>query len=474
MNVITDRFLCSWIRCKRKAWLDLHENSNRKIWTSHRTLQLDHQHKSLLALNPLKPARGVKGCEEGAITVSGLRIKGFIANHKVECHPLMIQRVKGTSIWGNFAYQPIIVRQGRKITKEHIQLLAFWLNLLNQLQEGSLKSGLAISLRPSGLEKEEVIITKKINTQLILSLNKLSTDLSKKIDLPLANDQKKCILCKWQKLCNKKAVKEGNLSLINGIGAKRKKTLEEIGIRNIDTLANTKSNILEQKLKSYQENNNVNFIRLIHQAKVHTTEKPQKLSEVKILNQIINSQGFLIYDIESDPDENHDFLHGFLPVEKDIFGNFCPMDGKYLPILNLNKNQEIDAWLKIQKTIDQYPNFPILHYGETESLSIVRLAQRQGTNEEEIKKIQNRLIDMHKVITARWILPVHSYGLKPIAHWIGFHWSQGNVDGAKALLWWRQRDKNMIESANLLKILQYNLDDCKATWKIMEWLMDKT
>jgi uncharacterized protein len=42
-NVLTDRLLRSWLRCRRKAWLDRHGDANQRRWTAHRNLLLDDQ-----------------------------------------------------------------------------------------------------------------------------------------------------------------------------------------------------------------------------------------------------------------------------------------------------------------------------------------------------------------------------------------------------------------------------------------------
>ena len=47
-NVLTDRLLRSWLRCRRKAWLDRHGDSSRRQWTAHRNLLLDDQQRSFL------------------------------------------------------------------------------------------------------------------------------------------------------------------------------------------------------------------------------------------------------------------------------------------------------------------------------------------------------------------------------------------------------------------------------------------
>ena len=56
--LLNDRFLRSWLRCKRRAWLDCHGDSDQRLWTSHRELQLDEQRRSFATLFPERPGHG--------------------------------------------------------------------------------------------------------------------------------------------------------------------------------------------------------------------------------------------------------------------------------------------------------------------------------------------------------------------------------------------------------------------------------
>ena len=51
-NALTDRLLRSWLRCRRKAWLDRHGNPAERRWTAHRNLLLDDQQRCFVALLP--------------------------------------------------------------------------------------------------------------------------------------------------------------------------------------------------------------------------------------------------------------------------------------------------------------------------------------------------------------------------------------------------------------------------------------
>jgi uncharacterized protein len=131
--------------------------------------------------------------------------------------------------------------------------------------------------------------------------------------------------------------------------------------------------------------------------------------------------------------------------------------------------------------LERYPDWPVLHYGETEKIQLLRLAERQGVSEAERTALQRRLVDVHLRLRRHWLLPVNSYGLKAVASWLGFRWSQSGVDGARCLFWWRlwrqwrgtppppgcpPRGRQ-----ELVRIFRYNHDDGLATWAVAHWLL---
>ncbi len=476
-KTITDRILCSWIRCRRKAWLDQNENNRKKVWSAHRALQLDHQHKSLEGFLKNSPQKGIEGLKKGAREVVGVRLKGLTAlGLNIEGHPLLLQRIKGKSFWGEFSYIPITVRQGHRITRENRLSLAFWGYLIEQFQKFEVKYGLAISKVNNDLKVEKIIFTKKIKTELLDSLERINQDISKEDPPALTSDRKKCTLCSWKELCDEKANQEGDLSEVNGIGAKRKNILQEVGISNLNELASTNPIDLSKKLSNYGEAHEKVAAQLINQARVQINLVPKQLGEWIILPELKFAKGVLIYDIESDPDAKHDFLHGFLLLRRRDNGEWSLDDAKYKPILNIENNNEKAVWNKLKHRLKAFQDLPVLHYGQTELLSFYKLAKRQGESEKEIKMMTVNFIDIHARLKGGWLLPLSNYSLKNVAQWLNFKWTYKGSNGARALLWWRQWKRSVKirnqKSNKLDWILKYNQDDCIATWKIADWLLN--
>ena len=47
VHPLSDRLLRSWLRCRRKAWLDRHGDPAERLWNPHRALQLADREKRL-------------------------------------------------------------------------------------------------------------------------------------------------------------------------------------------------------------------------------------------------------------------------------------------------------------------------------------------------------------------------------------------------------------------------------------------
>lgn len=475
-NVLTDRLLRSWLRCRRRAWLDRHGDPAERRWTAHRNLQLDDQQRCFVALLPERPGHGRAACAAGAAGVVGLRLKGDGPDgERLEAHPPLLRRVKGHSRWGAFAYQPVVARQGRRLTREHQLPLALMAQLLEQEQGAAIPDMLVVGGGGRRLERDRVGFSAALRRQLADSLRKLAADLERDSPPALAADRRKCTLCSWRASCNAVAVADGHLSEVSGIGAKRRDMLQQLGIEGLQELAAADPDRLAARMERFGEQHGEAAHALVAQALAQRDGRVDHLDRSPSLPELADVPGVLLYDIESDPDARHDFLHGFLRLPRQSDGRWDLAAASYHPLLVLAEHGEERSWQRLQRLLQRYPEWPVLHYGETETLSLRRLAQRQGASERELLALKTRLIDVHARIRRHWRLPLSSYGLKAVAAWRGFQWSQPGVDGARALLWWRQWQGSGPDrrgSTHALRwIVRYNRDDCLATWAVADWLL---
>ncbi|MFM1798252.1 MAG: hypothetical protein RLZZ117_530 [Cyanobacteriota bacterium] len=487
---LTDGLLRGWLRCRRRAWLDRHGPEERRRWNAHRALALQDQllrFQQLLREEP--PGRGVEACQRGARAVTGLRLRGQTATGQaLEAHPPLLQRVHGSSRFGGHAYRPVLARLGRRTTREHRLLLTLWARLLARHQQAPVPQALLLASNGSRLAQERLSLTPALESQLDDSLARLEEDLRRSQPPPLTNDRKKCTLCGWRSLCDQEAAREGHLSEVSGVGSKRRELLVQAGVTSLADLAASDPEQLAQALEIHGDQHRDSVPQLVAQARVQARGQAERLLAGDGLPELRQAPGVLIYDIESDPDAADNFLHGFLCLPRPAAGSWpeapgggTPFPGRYRPLLALAEHGEARLWRRLSALLARHPDWPVLHYGETEKIQLLRLAERQGVGEAERAALQRRLVDVHLRLRRHWLLPVNSYGLKAVASWLGFRWSQPGVDGGRCLFWWRlwrqwrgtpplpgcpPRGRQELE-----RIFRYNQDDGLATWAVTHWLL---
>ena len=188
-----------------------------------------------------------------------------------------------------------------------------------------------------------------------------------------------------------------HLSEVSGIGGKRRDLLLELGITSLQELAQSDPASLAERLAQHGEQHRDVAPQLVAQARVQAAGQPRRLLPSPALPELEQAPGVLIYDIESDPDARDDFLHGMLRLARTDQGTWPdPEDRHYQPLLALQEHGEALLWRRLRRLLRRYPNWPILHYGETESLGLLRLAERQGASAAERAALRARLLDVHQ------------------------------------------------------------------------------
>jgi len=458
------------LRCKRKAWLDLWGEKSFKTWSAQQSIHLITEFRNFNQFTDGDLFKGIKACEKGFKGVIGLKIRDKLKNDlKIEINPSLLIRTNGNSIWGKYKYLPALSKLGRRTTRVHQLDLALCSIFIERFQKAKVEYGLIISSQNNKIYTEKIFINKKLRDKAINIFFELNESLKYRIP-NITENRKKCSICSWKQFCDKEAESNGFLTDIDGIGTKTAQSLNNIGIYNIKQLASSDKSKLKNKLSIKNENDFKKIDRLINQSKSYLSGLPIYLKSHSDLLVLFNKliKGFYVFDIESNPEENHDFLYGLLSVENmyDQTKNFI-----YKPILNLIDTNKYN--LEIFKLLNSKANWPILHFGETEKLAMITMAKMINLTKFEIDSLESRFIDLHLIIRSSWILPIKNYSLKTVANWVGFDWSQKNISGSKALFWWIQY-KNTNENSFLEKIIKYNKDDCLATLEIIKWHLVNT
>ena len=345
---LNNLYLKSFIRCKRKAWLDYQGPKSHKIWSPHQSIEIINRYKNFYKLSKGDLYAGTKACKKGSSGVIGLKAKSkVIKNLKAEIQPQLLKKVSGHSKWGDYKYIPVVYKLGHRTTKEHLFDLAFCSIVLESYQESKVDKGLVVSNYSNQINIEKIDLNLRLRKKVLNTFLDLNEYLKRSIP-DITEDRKKCTICSWQKFCDTEAKNNGYLTDIDGIGSKTALFLQKKGILNIKELADAREIDLGEKLIQFKEQKFKKASKFINQSKAYLSGIPIRIFESENISYLLSNKdsGFFIFDIESNPDERHDFLYGFLEVNN-LFKNI--QDDFYYPILNLTKNSKKSNQEIIQK-----------------------------------------------------------------------------------------------------------------------------
>ncbi|WP_456399351.1 TM0106 family RecB-like putative nuclease [Mesoaciditoga sp.] len=258
-----------------------------------------------------------------------------------------------------------------------------------------------------------------------------------------------CRNCPFHTECVEFASKEGDISMINGIGEGRKKALQKAGYSTINEVSKADPKLLAK----YMGINVQQAQKIVLQALSVNTSKwflvNNKDKDLKIFNR--NYEYF--FDVEKAADET--YLFGILLKEKN--------EVTYRYFLLLENEWKVE-WENFLNFVNVHPRTPIYHYDVFDRNVMEKFAFMSSKN---VDRTLKRFQDMYNLVKRYFVVPVRFYSLKDVAKSIGFNWRVENFNGYEAMKqlteWKNKKDKALLQ-----KIVEYNEDDCRALMVVKE------
>lgn len=253
-----------------------------------------------------------------------------------------------------------------------------------------------------------------------------------------------CRNCPFHRECVEYAVRKGDISMINGIGERRKHALEKAGYLNVKdiSVANPES------ISKYTGITIREAERIVKQAESIRTSRWFVLEKPEIL---LNKYEYF-FDVEKG--ENEIYLLGVVAK----FG--AKSTYKYFII---GKEWE-KPWKDFLNFMNLHSSAPIYHYDVFDRNVVNKFVTRSKIDAEVLIR---RFVDLYKVVTHSFILPVRFYSLKDVARTVGFKWRVESFSGYEAMRalseWEKSQDPEILK-----KIVTYNEDDCRALVTVKE------
>lgn len=477
---LTDELLFQYQRCQRHAYLELYGDSEQRDPPSDYLAKLrqdsqTHQ-RHVLTAHPTqhRPKYARRDWAEGAAKTFALMQQGVerisdgvllleleTGLKLVSCPNLLIKQ-PGLSIFGDWLYAPADIRLGKRPKLDYQIAVAFHTYVLAMVQ-GAWPETAWLMLRQRNSYAVDLF---NILPRMQEALQDCIQMLSEAAEPEIFISHSRCDLCQWSSHCYEIAQTSRHLSLLPGVTPSRYEHLKAMRLISLEALAQTNPRQLENLpgfgLPVAQ--------RLIWQAQAALQNRAiadfadgddELLSE----QELPTAEVELYFDIEAAPEQNLIYLHGVLVVDR------LAQTETFHPLLARSADQEQDVWQQFLELVWRYPDAPIFHFCPYEVQTVRRLGELYGVSSALIERLIERFVDLHERVTRVAILPVESYALKPIARWLGFDWRDAEANGAQSIFWYAQ----WLETGNvdfLTAILRYNEDDCRATYRVKDWLVE--
>lgn len=481
--LLTDDLLLYYKRCRRRVFLDIHGDPTQKDQEQDFLLKLRqdsraHQ-QAVLALTPHQsPNYPRQDWEAGAKATLELmqqgteRIsQGILLMHTAQgvtllSRPDLLIKQPGQSIFGDWMYIPANIKLGRRPKPEYQIVTAFSAQLLATVQE-VLPSKACLVLR------RQDSYTVNLERWLPLMQDILSDCMETLLlhqEPEVFISRQKCSLCHWYSGCYAIAQRDQHISLLPGVTPSRYRDLQAMGVTTVESLAKSTISLLEQAVGS-----SAIALDLVQQAQSTVQNRPmlrqQYMADGEISEPFINTDALptasveLYFDIEAEPELELDYLLGVLVIDKRTHTE------TFYPFLAEHPSDEVSIWQQFLDLVGFYPDAPIFHFSDYEVETIKRLARLYNTPLRQVKLLLSRFVDVHQQVTETVTLPVQSYSLKHLARWLGFEWRNPSITGSQCVClydqWLKTGDRSLLDV-----ILRYNEDDCHATYRLKNWLVD--
>jgi len=385
-----------------------------------------------------------------------VRAKPFIFNAHLSTemgvlHFDGLKKVDGASRIGAFHYIPLLFYGGQKARKEQKALLDLCGLCLSGLQ-GRMPSRGGIYC----------------GSECRLATVRLSTDLGKARRLiedvgrlgssnqppPLIlNDH--CQVCEFRHQCHQQAVEQGNLSLLGGIGEKEIKAYARKGILTLTQLAHTfrprrKGKRVERSKHRYHA---LQAMALRDKTVFVLGTPSLPVGPVKVY-----------LDVEGDPDEGYIYLIGMVVcdgVSEQSYSFWAD-----------SKVQEIVILQQFIQELSRYGEFQVFCYGGYDKAFLKRMRPKV-TGKKCLDNVLKSLTNVLSVIYDHIYFPCYTNGLKDVAAYLGYSWTDKAASGIQSIVW-RKEWEATLDDTWKQRLVTYNLEDCYALKRVSDFLCSIT
>ena len=460
-SVITSRLFEDYLKCPTKCFLEANgAAASTDSYADWLRSQNDSYHETYLRqpIVTLSPGVLAAGASAPAHLISATR---QLARHfkvrarNLESHVQAVELLSPVHRSAPAQFIPVRHTFANKVGTDARLLLAFDAFVLSELLGQTAKFGRLI--HGDGYFSLNVRLPKLISRVRRL-IREIEAVLSSSAPPELVLNPH-CPECRFQGRCKREAVIKEDLSLLPKMTPKERRKFHTNGIFTVTQLSYTfrprrRSRRFAPKPENYHHALKALAIR---QSKIHVVGRPE-----------LTLQGTPVYlDVEGLPDRDfyyligvrHKTLHGFAQL------SFWADDA----------NQERDMWLAFLHLLRSIEGPVLVHYGSFETKFLRQMLARYGgpPEDQDVARAIATPVNLLSKIFARIYFPAYSNGLKDVARYLGFNWSEANASGIQSIVWrstWETTRDDVVKQ----KLIAYNAEDCAALAKVTDCVVSLT
>ena len=356
-------------------------------------------------------------------------------------------RMDGNSVLGGFHYIPVLFHEAEKTTADLRLLLGLYGAILATVQDKEPAAAVLFHGRACQERKVKLAGIHQQARRLLREAREARMGPPPRLTL-----NHHCQICEFRQRCQAEVTAKDDISLLRGIGEEKIGKYARRGIFTVTQLSFT--------FRSPRRTKKPEDRKVIHSHALQALAIREKKVHVLGRLELPSATTRIYLDLEGDPERDFCYLAGMIvregdAEEKHSFWIDSPADEPMLLAQVLAvAAQHPDAWLYV--------------YGGYEAAFLRRVGKAAG-RVEEVKLVLARLYNVLSVIHDHVYFPVHCNGLKDIAGYLGFRWTEPDASGIYSVVW-RRRWEEAGSVALKDRLLTYNLEDCDALRRVAGFL----
>jgi len=262
-----------------------------------------------------------------------------------------------------------------------------------------------------------------------------------------------CDACEFRQRCREEAQQRDDISLLSALSAREVTHWKNKGVLTSIQLAHT------FQPRRYCR---PNYTPRQHSQALQALAVQQQTVFIRKTPTLRNAAVQIYLDVEGVPDDSQFYLIGMIRENS---------DDQSVSQLWGSSEDEKAIWQAFTKKIETFPDeFVVFHFGSYECRFIETMLKRHGTcGSERVRRLNERMCDIHDAIRTKVFFPAYSNRLKDIAGSLGFRWSGPIMTGIESITWRKQWEATRHDRFKD-DLLRYNQEDCEALKTVVRYL----